>query len=74
MARLLTINEACDALKIGRTRIYEMIRSGQIMSVAIGVRGRRIPADEVERIASMGIDKDVDLEWRRGNGRRGRIR
>jgi excisionase family DNA binding protein len=39
---LLTPAEAARALSIGRTRVYELMASGQLRSVKIG-RSRRIP-------------------------------
>ena len=37
---LLTITEACDAIGCGRTRLYELINSGEIQTVRMG--GRRL--------------------------------
>ena len=39
-----TIYEAASALRISRTKIYELLDSGEIESIHIG-RGRKIPAD-----------------------------
>lgn len=39
---LVSPAEACRALSISRTRIYELMASGQLPSVKIG-RSRRIP-------------------------------
>jgi excisionase family DNA binding protein len=41
---LYTIPEAASALRISRTKIYELLDSGEIESVHIG-RSRKIPAD-----------------------------
>ena len=44
-ARLLyTIPEAAAALPISRTKLYELLTTGQIESIHIG-RSRKIPAD-----------------------------
>lgn len=40
---LLSVEQAAEQLTIGRTRVYELIRTGEIESVQIG-RLRRIPA------------------------------
>jgi len=37
-AHLLTIDEACQALGIGRTKTYELVMSGVLASVKIGSR------------------------------------
>lgn len=52
---LLTPEEAADALSIGRSKLYELLASGALESVAIG-SCRRIPraalADFVEKLRS----------------------
>lgn len=40
---LLTPTEAADALGIGRSKLYELLREGRIRSVRIG-SCRRVPA------------------------------
>lgn len=37
-AHLLTIDEACEALGIGRTKTYELVMSGELPSIKIGSR------------------------------------
>jgi excisionase family DNA binding protein len=39
---VLTVEETADALKVGRTTIYDLIKSGHLASIMIG-RLRRIP-------------------------------
>jgi excisionase family DNA binding protein len=39
--RLYTIPEVAERLRHGRTRVYELIRSGQLPSVVTGPRARR---------------------------------
>ena len=41
---LLTPTEAATALGIGRSRVYELMQTGQLQSVHIGAC-RRVPAD-----------------------------
>jgi excisionase family DNA binding protein len=48
---LLTVPEVMVRLKIGRSAVYALIRSGQLPSGTIG-RSRRIPADAVRRFVS----------------------
>jgi excisionase family DNA binding protein len=44
---LLTPEEAAQALRIGRTRLYEMLRTGELGSVRVG-RSRRIARRDIE--------------------------
>jgi excisionase family DNA binding protein len=43
---LLTPEEAAQALSIGRSKVYELLRAGALASVRIGA-SRRIPVDAV---------------------------
>jgi excisionase family DNA binding protein len=43
---LLTIDEVAQLLSIGKTKAYELIRTGLIPSVRIG-RSVRVPADRL---------------------------
>jgi excisionase family DNA binding protein len=45
---VLTVEEAAECLKIGRTLMYSLVSSGAVESVTIG-RLRRIPADALTR-------------------------
>jgi excisionase family DNA binding protein len=40
LPELLTIREACDYLRIGRTTFYELVKSGDVRP--LHVRGRRL--------------------------------
>lgn len=44
---LLTPTEAAEALGIGRSMLYELMRAGVVESVLIGA-ARRVPADALE--------------------------
>lgn len=44
--RMLTVEQAADALGIGRTTTYALVKTGELESVRIG-RLRRIPADAI---------------------------
>ncbi len=46
---LLTPTEAATALGIGRSKVYELMQTGQLQSVHIGAC-RRIPAAELEAL------------------------
>lgn len=45
--QMLTVEQAAEALGIGRTTMFALIKSGEIESVRIG-RLRRVPADAIE--------------------------
>jgi excisionase family DNA binding protein len=45
---LLRVEEAARELRIARRRIYELIASGELLSVKIG-QSRRIPREELVR-------------------------
>jgi len=45
---LLTVNEACRLVAVGRTTLYRLISNGKIRTVRIGPRGVRVPASELE--------------------------
>jgi excisionase family DNA binding protein len=44
---LLSVEQAAERINLGRTKTFELIKSGDIESVTIG-RLRRVPADAVE--------------------------
>lgn len=47
---LLTVEEAATALRIGRTKVYELLKDGDLRSVTAG-RRRLVPVREVQRFA-----------------------
>ncbi|MGV9560902.1 helix-turn-helix domain-containing protein [Streptomyces sp. NPDC003480] len=50
-AELLTVPEVMARLKLGRSTVYDLIRSRRLVSITIG-RARRIPADAVRDFIS----------------------
>jgi excisionase family DNA binding protein len=48
MDRLLRIPEVCERLNHGRTRTYELIRSGRLPSVVVGPRARRVRESDLD--------------------------
>ncbi len=53
---LLTAEEVAQALGIGRSKVYELMASGQLRSVAIG-RLRRVPAERLaEFVARLEVE------------------
>ena len=45
---LLTPEEAADALRLGRSMIYDLMRTGDLESVKVG-KCRRVPVDALSR-------------------------
>lgn len=48
---LYSIHDACAALGMGRTWLYEQIKSGRIRTVKLGTR-TMVPVQELERFIS----------------------
>jgi len=48
---VFTVGEAAERLRIGRTLVYALVRSGDIESITIG-RLRRIPCDALDDFVS----------------------
>lgn len=55
---LFTPEEAAERLSIGRSRIFELISSGRLRSVRIGV-SRRIPAAALTEFVNELMGSDV---------------
>lgn len=53
---LLTPAEAAEALGIGRSKVYELLASGQLPAVRVGVKGIRVPVGHLKA----WIDRQVD--------------
>ena len=62
--RVFTVRETRDALKLGHTKIYELLSKGEIVSFHIG-RSRRIKESAIEdfitrQLAEEAIDQRGD--------------
>ncbi|MEV0227997.1 excisionase family DNA-binding protein [Nonomuraea sp. NPDC050786] len=44
---LMTVDQARKQLSLGRTQMFALIKSGELESVVLGVRGRRVPRQAV---------------------------
>jgi excisionase family DNA binding protein len=58
---LLTINQVAALLNLGRTKTYEIVRSGKIKSIKVGSR-RLIRPEDVE-IYVNNVAKDQNDDW-----------
>lgn len=54
---MLTVEEAANRLRIGRTTAWGLVKSGELRSVLIG-RLRRVPAAEVRAYAAQLVSRD----------------
>lgn len=48
-SRLTTVTEACKELRLGRTKVYQLISSGWLRTVKIG-SGRRVIRDSIDEL------------------------
>ncbi len=56
LGKLLTIDEAAERLALCRSTLYQLMEAGRLRSVRYpGVRARRIPESEVERLIAEGL-------------------
>ncbi len=55
-AELLTVPEVMARLKLGRSTVYDLIRSRRLVSITIG-RSRRVPADSVRDFIDHQIEE-----------------
>ncbi|MFH8729576.1 MULTISPECIES: helix-turn-helix domain-containing protein [Streptomyces] len=55
-AELLTVPEVMERLKLGRSTVYDLIRSRRLVSITIG-RSRRVPADAVRDFIDNQIEE-----------------
>ena len=53
---MLTVPEAADRLRISRTRVYELILSGELRSLKLG-RVRRIPMSALEEFIAERLNE-----------------
>jgi excisionase family DNA binding protein len=49
---LLTVPQAMERLKVSRWTLYNLIRSGELASVVVGQRCRRIPSSAIDAFVS----------------------
>ena len=59
---LLTVEEAADRLSVGRSSLYNLVMSGEIVSIKLG-RSRRVPAAELERFVSERLEMEGDVDF-----------
>ncbi|MET7377468.1 helix-turn-helix domain-containing protein [Streptomyces sp. NPDC005526] len=55
-AELLTVPEVMARLRLGRSTVYDLIRSRRLVSITVG-RARRIPADALRDFIAHEIEE-----------------
>ncbi|MEU2508769.1 helix-turn-helix domain-containing protein [Streptomyces sp. NPDC007863] len=55
-AELLTVPEVMARLKLGRSTVYDLIRSRRLVSITVG-RSRRVPIDAVRDFIDNQIEE-----------------
>ncbi len=58
---LLTVEEAAKALKIGRTRFFQLLHDGEVESILIG-NMRRIPTEALRRYVDKKLGAPVEVQ------------
>jgi excisionase family DNA binding protein len=53
---LLTVPEVMSLLRLGRSTVYDLIRSRRLVSITVG-RSRRIPADALRDFITREIEE-----------------
>ncbi|MEU4655786.1 helix-turn-helix domain-containing protein [Streptomyces sp. NPDC023723] len=53
---LLTVPDVMMRLRLGRSTVYDLIRSGRLVSITVG-RSRRIPADALRDFITREIEE-----------------
>ena len=56
-----TINEACEATGLGRTKLYELIGTGQIATTAVG-RRRLVLVSSLQALLDVNPSAAADLK------------
>ena len=55
-AELLTVPEVMARLRLGRSTVYDLIRSRRLLSITVG-RARRVPADALRDFITREIEE-----------------
>ncbi|MGW3398460.1 helix-turn-helix domain-containing protein [Streptomyces hydrogenans] len=55
---LLTVPQVMERLQLGRTAVYDLIRTRQLASITLG-RARRIPAPALANLIRTRLDQEA---------------
>ena len=56
---LLTIDDASLTLSLGRSKVYQLVLSGELRSIKIG-RSRRIPMEAIDEFIRSRMEQTAD--------------
>ena len=59
LSELLTVPQAMAVLKVSRWTLYNLIRSGELASITVGIRCRRIPAAALNDYVTRLCEEDL---------------
>ena len=57
--RLLRVEQARERLQVSRAKLYELLRSGQLKSVMLGPRSRRIVEASVDDLIARRVKEST---------------
>lgn len=57
---VLTVKESCLILKVGATKLYELINSGVLEVIYLGNRSTRIKRRSINRLLANGLGSDAN--------------
>jgi excisionase family DNA binding protein len=57
--KLLNVNEAATALGLGRSLVYTLVASGELVSIKIG-RARRIPLSALDEFIAKRLEEETN--------------
>ncbi|MGQ9808305.1 MAG: helix-turn-helix domain-containing protein [Armatimonadota bacterium] len=52
-----TVQEACSLLRVSRPTLFRMLKSGELPSLIVGRRNRRIPLAAIRRMLDEAMEK-----------------
>ena len=58
--KLLRVAEAAHAMDISRSLLYRLVMSGEIRSVVVGGRSRRIPVEAIDEFIAREMADQAD--------------
>lgn len=60
MSEMLRVEEGAGLIRVSRSKMFELIKSGEIRSVKIG-RSRRIPASALDEYVARLLDEQAKV-------------
>ena len=57
---LLTVPEICEATGLGRTKVYQLLQSGELRAVHVGKSVRILPAELERFVGQLQAEQGID--------------